>query len=164
MAFRLPILFIYPSQYQRLLHYDRAEFGRRENAESPDGSGGSKYNSTMVKNRVFRKLANIAYLIETVNKGAKLQIVLEYDGNFYYRVQVIEEDGIETFLMYLNESVYASVQSLLGCSEVKTVAAGKFDLSHSTYPLVYRAMPSLKRHLLRALRCVNKNVSPIYTR
>ena len=76
-------------------------------------------NSTMVKNRVFRKLANIAYLIETVNKGAKLQIVLEYDGNFYYRVQVIEEDGIETFLMYLNESVYASVQSLLGCSEGK---------------------------------------------
>lgn len=164
MAFRLPILFIYQPQYQRLLHYDRAEFGRRENAESPDGSGGRKYNFTMVKNRVFRKLANIAYLIETVNKGAKLQIVLEYDGNFYYRVQVIEEDGIETFLMYLNESVYASVQSLLGCSEVKTVAVGKFDLSHSVYPLVYRDMPSLKRCLLRALRFAHKNVSPIYTR
>lgn len=118
----------------------------------------------MINKRNFRKLANIAYLIETVNKGAKLQIVLEYDGNFYYRVQVIEEDGIETFLMYLNESVYASVQSLLGCSEVKTVAVGKFDLSHSVYPLVYRDMPSLKRCLLRALRFANKNVSPIYTR
>lgn len=68
------------------------------------------------------KRANLAYLEEAVKNGYRMSIALEYDGNYYYRVRVHEADATVMFLMYLNADVYATVQRMLGCQTILSVA------------------------------------------
>lgn len=112
----------------------------------------------------FEKRANLPYLEEAVMNGYRMTIVLEYDGNFYYRVRVHEPNGTIMFLMYLNDETYATVQQTLSCRMVKSVATGRFDLSHANYPLSYQGMPLLKMHLNRVFRFTHKNISFTFSR
>ena len=74
------------------------------------------------------KRANLAYLEEAVKNGYHMCIALEYDGNYYYRVRVHEADATVMFLMYLNAEVYATVQQMLGCQTILSVATGRFSI------------------------------------
>ena len=75
----------------------------------------------------FVKRANLPYLEEAVMNGYRMTIVLEYDGNFYYRVRVHEPNGTIMFLMYLNDETYTAIQQTLSCRMVKSVATGRFE-------------------------------------
>ena len=110
------------------------------------------------------KKANLAYLEETIENGYRMSIALEYDGNYYYRVRVHEADATVMFLMYLNAEVYATVQRMLGCQAILSVATGRFDLSHADSLVAFRGMSPLKMRMLHVLNHFYKNVSPAYAR
>jgi len=110
------------------------------------------------------KRANLAYLEETVKNGHRMSIALEYDGNYYYRVRVHEADATVMFLMYLNAEVYATVQRMLWCRTILSVACGRFDLSHADSLVAFRGMSPLKMRMLHVLNLFYKNVSPVYAR
>lgn len=111
------------------------------------------------------KRANIAYLEEAVKNGYHMCIALEYDGNYYYyRVRVHEADATVMFLMYLNTEVYATVQQMLGCQTILSVATGRFSLSHANGLVAFRGMSLLKMRMLRVLNFFYKNVSLTYAR
>lgn len=114
--------------------------------------------------KLASKRANIAYLEEAVKNGYHMCIALEYDGNYYYRVRVHEADATVMFLMYLNAEVYATVQQMLGCQTILSVATGRFSLSHANGLVAFRGMSLLKMRMLRMLNFFYKNVSLTYAR
>ncbi len=113
---------------------------------------------------IYKKRANLAYFEEAVKNGYRMSIVLEYDGNYYYRVRVHEADATVMFLMYLNAEVYATVQRMLGCQTILSVATGRFNLSHADSLVAFRGMSVLKMRMLHALNIFYKNVSLTYAR
>lgn len=110
------------------------------------------------------KRANLAYLEEAVKNGYRMSIALEYDGNYYYRVRVHEADATVMFLMYLNADVYATVQRMLGCQTILSVATGRFNLSHANSLVAFRGMSPLKMRMFHVLNHFYKNVSLAYAR
>ena len=113
---------------------------------------------------IYKNKANIAYFKEAVENGSRMSIALEYDGNYYYRVRVHEADATVMFLMYLNAEVYATVQRMLGCQAILSVATGRFSLSHANSLIAFRGMSLRKMRMLHVLNLFYKNVSPAYAR
>ena len=120
-------------------------------------------NKFMIVNDLTKR-ANLAYLKEAVKNGYRMSVALEYDGNYYYRVRVHEADATVMFLMYLNAEVYATVQRMLGCQTILSVATGRFTLSHAHSLVAFRGMSPLKMRMLHVLNFFYKNVSPAYAR
>jgi len=113
---------------------------------------------------IYKKKANLAYFEEAVKNGYRMNVALEYDGNYYYRVRVHEADATVMFLMYLNAEVYATVQRMLGCQTILSVATGRFNLSHANSLAAFRGMSPLKMRMFHVLNFFYKNVSPAYAR
>lgn len=114
--------------------------------------------------KFYNKRANLVYLEEAVKNGYHMNIALEYDGNYYYRVRVSEADATVMFLMYLNADVYTAIQQMLGCQTVLSVATGRFGLSHVNHRVTFRGMSLLKMRALHVFNIFYKNVSPFYAR